>query len=389
MCTFVRGTNEVDADVTSFGTEQTHGGHHLIIYTIDHAVDLPPSPCSQGGQPSWSQIAGSQIPKEDTNFPAGVGFHVRAHQQYVLETHYINTSAQPITVSSSFTERFAKAGEVTQHAATYFFGTMNIDIPPHSSFSKSSTCSPPIPVSAHTMFAHEHQRGTGLSVDLLPGGTGAPQRIYETKLWDGPPIQSFANGMAIAPTDALTVRCDWQNDTDQRLRYPHEMCFAVGYFWPAENGLFCGTGGQNDKCICRSLGDGDSGAGGSRVEVTVTRADMIQDSIGDLASGAPIYCALFKSEDWAVFGPKLGAQPKYLRDAIDVKLASTTDVATFQIEDVTPGDYAVTCMMDSVGGGFFPGKGDVVNLNAPKITTTPGQTAHVDVKLDFAVPASM
>src|SRR5581483_8041057 len=96
MCTYVRGTNEVEADVTSFITDQTHGGHHLIIYTIDHAVDLPPQPCSQGGQPSWSQIAGSQIAHEETTFPAGVGYHVKAHQQYVLETHYINTTSQPL-----------------------------------------------------------------------------------------------------------------------------------------------------------------------------------------------------------------------------------------------------------------------------------------------------
>src|SRR5436190_23767747 len=66
MCTYVRGQNEVEADVTSFTTDQTHGGHHLIIYTIDHPVDLPPSLCSQGGQPSWQQIAGSQVPHEET-----------------------------------------------------------------------------------------------------------------------------------------------------------------------------------------------------------------------------------------------------------------------------------------------------------------------------------
>ena len=387
MCTYVRGTNEVDADVTSFGTEQTHGGHHLIVYTIDHAIDLPPQPCSQGGQPSWSQIAGSQIPKEDTNFPAGVGYHVKAHQQYVMETHFINTSAQPITVKSNFTERFAKAGEVTQRAASYFFGTMNIDIAPHSSFSKSVTCSPPVAVNARTMFAHQHQRGTGLQVDTIAGGASAAQRVYETKLWDGPPIQSFASGMMIAPTDSVRVNCNWQNDSDQRLRYPHEMCFAVGYYWPAENGIFCSSAGQNDdKCICRMLGDGDSGAGGSRALVKVTRTETITDSKGDLAGGAPIYCALFRAEDWAVFGPKLGTQPKYLRDAVDVALESTADFATLAIEDVTPGDYAVTCMMDTIGGGFFPGKGDAVNLNAPKITTVTGQTSMVDVKLDFAVP---
>src|SRR5262245_220323 len=51
MCTYVRGTNDADEDVALFETEQSEGGHHLIVYTVDHAIDLPPSPCSQGGQP--------------------------------------------------------------------------------------------------------------------------------------------------------------------------------------------------------------------------------------------------------------------------------------------------------------------------------------------------
>ena len=78
------------------------GGHHLIVYTVDHAVDLPPSPCNQGGQPGWSQILVTQLEHDQQAFPAGVGFHVAAHQQYVMETHYINTSPETLTVTSGF-----------------------------------------------------------------------------------------------------------------------------------------------------------------------------------------------------------------------------------------------------------------------------------------------
>lgn len=387
MCTYVRAPNEAEADIVSFSTEQTHGGHHLIVYTVDHAIDLPTSPCSQGGQPSWSQIAASQIAKEDISFPPGVGFHVQPHQQYVLETHYINPGSTPLTVSSSFRQRYAKPGEVTTRAATYFFGTMNIDIAPHTSFSKTVTCTPPVPVGARTMFAHEHRRGTGLAVDLLAGGpSAAPQRVYETKEWDSPPIKSFEQGLSIGQGDALRVSCDWTNESDGVLRYPHEMCFAVGYYWPAEAGLFCASGGQKDSCLCRLVGKDSVGAGGAHVEVTVTRDDVVKDAKGDLGSGAPIYCALFAADDWAILGPRAGASPKYIRDAIDVPLKSSADSAKLTFDDVTPGDYAVTCLMDTIGGGMFPGKGDVANLTAPKFTVGAGETAKVQTKLDFAVP---
>src|SRR4051812_46575918 len=77
MCTYVQGDNTEEQDVVSFETAQSEGGHHLIVYTMDHGVDLPPTLCSQGGQPSWNQLLASQIPAETISFPEGVGFHVK------------------------------------------------------------------------------------------------------------------------------------------------------------------------------------------------------------------------------------------------------------------------------------------------------------------------
>src|SRR5262249_44393999 len=158
MCTYVRSDNEEAEDITLFQTKQSEGGHHLIVYTIDHAVDLPPSPCSQGGQPSWSQILATQLPAEEQSFPKGVGFHIEPHQQFVMETHYINTTPHDIEANSSFTATYAPKGTVTQRAATYFFGTMNIDVGPNSASSRSAVCKPPVDMNLYTMFGHEHQR---------------------------------------------------------------------------------------------------------------------------------------------------------------------------------------------------------------------------------------
>lgn len=386
MCSYVRGTNASDEDVTLFDTEQSAGGHHLIVYTIDHPVDLPPSLCSQGGQPSWSQILVTQIPKEQHAFPSGVGYHVKAHQQYVMETHYINTTDHALTVSSAFTEHYAKPGDVTTRASTYFFGTMNIDVAPNASATKTVTCTPPAPMALHTMFGHEHRHGTGVAVDLLAGGMGSPQRLYETKQWDGPPITTFDAGQALGMTDAITVTCDWKNEGATTLRYPHEMCFAIGYYWPADASVFCTSGGGKDACACRYQGKLDSGPGGASVEVTLTRADAINGVKGDVASGAPVYCALFRAQDWSGFMPKAGAQPYYFRDQVDVPLTTSSTAATFEIQDVSPGDYVVSCLMDTIGGGFQPGSGDAVNITAPPVTAVAGKTTKVAVNLDFAIP---
>jgi hypothetical protein len=386
MCTYVRGTNDADQDITRFVTEQSEGGHHLIVYTVDHPVDLPPSPCSQGGQPGWSQLLVTQIAQETNDFPAGVGFHVKAHQQYVMETHYINTTDHALTVTSAFTEHYAAPGEVTTRASTYFFGTMNIDVAPSAAATQKVACTPPAPLQLRTMFGHEHSHGTGVSVDVLAGGMGAPKNIYQTTQWDSPPIKTFDGGQALGMSDTLQVTCDWQNGGTTALRYPHEMCFAIGYYWPADASLLCTSGGGKDACACHYQGNLDTGPGGSTVEVTLTHADSISGAKGDLTSGAPVYCALFRAQDWSGLGPAAGAQPYFFRDQVDVPLTTSSTTATFEIQDVTPGDYVVSCLMDTIGGGFMPGSGDAVNLSAPMVTAALGQTVKVAVNLDFAIP---
>lgn len=386
MCTFVRGENAEEADVVRFETEQSMGGHHLIVYTIDHAVDLPPTICSQGGQPSWSQLLASQIHKETVTFPEGVGFHVQAHQQYVMETHFINTTDKPMAVNSTFKETYAEPGTVKQRAATYFFGTTNIDIPPNGALTKTVTCTPPAAMSLQTMFGHQHRRGTGVSVDFIPGKSGAAERIYETKLWEGPPIVTLEGGRTLGVGDAIKVTCDWQNDSPTRLGYPHEMCFAIGYYWPAESGMSCNSIGGSDECVCRAQGALDTGPGGATIAVKLTRAENIVGAKGDPASGAPIYCSLFRAEDWDVLQPKPGAFPYYFRDQVDVPLKTSSDEAVFNITDVTPGDYVLSCFMDTIYGGFGIGSGDIVNSISPKVKAVAGETRNAYAELDFAIP---
>lgn len=384
VCTYVRSESDVDQDITAFVTSQSKGGHHLIVYTIDHAVDAEPHLCPQGGQPSWTQVLATQLEEEEIRFPEGVGFRVKAHQQYVMETHFLNATDAALAVESKFGVAYAAPGTVKERAATYFFGTMNIDIPPMSSVSASAECHPPKAMTLHTMFGHQHRMGTRLAVSRGAGEKG--EGVYESTDWENPLIASFDGGIDVTPEDILRVECDWKNSSDKTLRYPHEMCFAIGYYWPADTGIFCTNGGQTDTCQCREQGSLDTGPGGAAVQISVTRKAEIAGSVGDLDEGAPIYCALYRADDYGPSGPKEGAEPYYFRDAVDVPLAAEGDAASLEILDVTPGDYKVSCFMDSIGGGFVPGKGDVANLTAPKVTLTKGDVAKVDVVLNIAIP---
>ena len=382
MCSYVRGTNATAMDVSAIEMEQTQGAHHLIVYTVDEPIDLPPNACIQGGQPGWTEILITQIPKDNVVFPAGVGLTIKPNQQFVMEAHYINSTSAPATWTASFGMTYAPSGSVKQRAAPFLIGSGNIAVPPAGTYSTTATCALPVGLNVFRIFGHEHRYGTGVTVERI--GDAAP--IYQTKQWDGPPILQFDAGLPLAMGDQVRVSCDWSNPTTTELSYPTEMCFAVGMYWPAPAGgsLFCAASGGRPTCDC-SVGVGaDPGPGGSTVALDITRAATIPGVTGDPSTGKPIYCALFRDQDWGAMGPTMG--PRYSNAVEGVALASATSAATLTFSDVTPGGYRPLCYMDTINGGFGSGAGDPINdpAVAPLITASSGQTATGQVVLEVA-----
>jgi hypothetical protein len=384
MCSYVRGTNTTPMDVSALEMSQTPGAHHLIVYTVDEPIDLPPNPCKQGGQPGWTQILITQLPTEKVVFPEGVGLTIQANQQFVMEAHYIDTTAEPATWTASFGMTYAPSGSVKQRAAPFLIGSGNIAVPPNGTFTTSATCALPIDLNIFRIFGHEHRFGTGVTVERM----GASTPIYQTKQWDGPPILEFDAGLALAKGDQVRVSCDWANPGATELSYPAEMCFAVGMYWPAPAGgsLFCASSGGDPTCQC-SVGVGTStGPGGAAVVLDISRADTIPGVKGDPAAGQPIYCALFRDQDWGPSGPTAG--PYYTNATDGGALTSTTSMASLRFTDVTPGSYRPLCYMDTIYGGFGSGPGDPINnpATAPLITATKGQTTTSQVLLEVGLP---
>lgn len=385
ICSYVRGTNEEAADVSAFITDQVNGGHHIIVYAVDHPIDLPPSVCTQGGQPGWDTLLVSQQQHEEVRFPVGVGYRIGPQQQFVIETHYINASAEPIEAESKLGVVYAELGSVKDRAATYYFGTMNIDVPANGHATSTGACSPPIPMTVRTMLGHQHRMGTSLDVQFIPGDGNAPVDLYESTDWHAAPLATF-DGLTVSTTDKLAVTCEWTNTSPERLRYPREMCFAIGYHWPAEVGFTCVSGGGSDACTCFERGNLDVGPGGGAVDLTVRRAADVPGAGGPLDAGDAVYCFLYREEDYGPAGPVAGARPRYFRDAQGEPLKSEVDTIEIAFDDITPGSYVASCMLDVIGGGFVPGSGNVVNVPPALVKVDDGQAAAADVTLNFALP---
>ncbi|MGK3995058.1 hypothetical protein [Sorangium sp. So ce1024] len=388
ICSYVRADNEDAADIAAFLAQQPRGGHHIIVYAVDHPIDSEPHVCTQGGQPGWDTLLVSQQEREEIRFPAGVGYRIGRHQQFVVETHYINASPEPVDVSSRFGVVYAAPGSVRERAATYYFGTMNIDVPPRGRATSAGSCAPPVPMNVRTMFGHQHHLGTELAVQLVPGDGGAPRDIYRSTNWADAPVATFDEGLLVGPSDRLLVDCSWENHGDSRARFPTEMCFAIGYYWPADMSFTCasGGGGPEDQCTCFARGGLDVGPGGGLAEIVVRRAEEVPGAGGPIDAGDAIYCFLYAPEDYGPAGPLPTARPRYFRDAQGAVLGSSEDAATISFTDVTPGSYVASCLMDVVGGGFIAGPGAVVNAAPALVEVGAEGTARAEVVLDYAIP---
>ncbi len=384
MCTFVQGTNTTDTDVSGFITRQSAGGHHMIVYTLNHPVTLPPVVCPQGGQPGWDYIFGTQDLEDEWQLPAGVGFHIQANQQFAIETHYINATPNTLTVQGAFGLFYAPVGTVTERASVFYFGTENLNMPAQSPWQAQATCSPPDPIEIHAIVGHEHRMGTGVVVGYIPDG-GAEQQIYATQQWDSPPMDHLDAGLTVGTGDALHVTCDWDNTSSSAITFPGEMCFAVGAYWPSQAELFCASSGGTDQCYCGYGVPIDTGPGGSTVPVSVTLESGISGFVGDTTDGAPLYCAFYRQQDWDGVQPAADANAYYVDYVTGQSLAAGA-AATLTFVDVTPGEYVASCFMDSIAGGQTPGTGDPFNLGGVFFTAVAGDNPAVDVVLDYPVP---
>lgn len=48
--------------------------------------------------------------------------------------------------------------------------------------------------------------------------------------------------LVVAAGDRITLTCDYQNDTDEPLTFPKEMCVSFAFYFPAEREIDCVDG---------------------------------------------------------------------------------------------------------------------------------------------------
>ena len=219
-----------------------YGSHHFAMFLYsggdDQLLGREPfdSPgCVGVGTEFVSPIlAFVQRPKQRIRLPKGVGLRLAPKQRLLLNSHYLNGTAEPLNVDVAINFKAARRRSIRHHARSFQLGTVNIDIPAGVSGTARGAWVVPFPMNVVWLSTHSHKHTTSVTVDLARTGA-SPERQIETRDYTEPTVRRYAKPLRVEPGDRIEWTCNYTNRTAGPVRFgitaEDEMCFAVGFFY--------------------------------------------------------------------------------------------------------------------------------------------------------------
>ncbi|MFI5300434.1 MAG: hypothetical protein ACHREM_20285 [Polyangiales bacterium] len=228
------------------------GSHHAIAY---RSTDTTPSPTLSDCQPLGGVTGGTapmliaQHDGDALELPSGIGLPIAATQMIKLELHGINTTHAALDVTATVHLSGPDAAHATslQSADLAFWGTMNIAIPAHSTYSTGIQFQPGISgTHGFAVTTHQHSLGTDFKVWKSANGTDVTETsptIVDNADWANPKTFYFSPTIDFTGTEGLAYECQWNNPTSSEVDFGesalNEMCFLWMYYYPAKGFDVC------------------------------------------------------------------------------------------------------------------------------------------------------
>lgn len=243
----------VDHLVKDFVTFQGRSGHHLLA--MKSVVPRQPNDvfdCTsvEGMSSVEPLMSPSTQNSEGTVNLLSDDFAVRvpAGTQIVMQSHYVNVETKPILVRDVGNFIFLPPEETRIEANYMVINDLNLQIPPNNQpYTHATDCVLEQPMQFAALTGHMHEWGKRVFIEKI--NAEGSTTIYDVPAWspkfrDAPPVTHLplAAPITVAQGETLRVTCEWVNDTDEALTFPHEMCDAVFVYYPAlpEGFLLCG-----------------------------------------------------------------------------------------------------------------------------------------------------
>src|SRR5262245_44057844 len=235
VCSYLDAYVDEDFDVASIVGFATNGSHHVSLYSVSFAQTPNTHDCRDEEMVNFNFVGdGGEMPS--TVLPEGLVRRVSKGSQLVIQTHWFNASDEPVDGQAAFNVRYESASPTKTPTDFVAVMSSSFDVTPGTSRA-SVSCTIADTLNVWQLAGHQHDLGRHVRVLYTPKGGEQQMLIDEDwkQEWSfNPRFMDFTPGpMRMQPGDKLTVECEWENPGQDTLRFPSEMCGALGQFYPS------------------------------------------------------------------------------------------------------------------------------------------------------------
>jgi hypothetical protein len=242
LCHYMKLPSDVDLDVNRIQIRVSGGSHHIHVYrAYESGVDIPDGfeECNFAVDfDQWALVIATQLRETDWELPPGVAFHLRAGEQLLVQTHFVNVGSLETASEGKVLMNLhdADPGTVEAHAGALFGQDKDVFVPALSNPTKSAVCEFPEAINVFAETGHYHFRGRRFSTyEWYDGVRGA--EVYRHEGYDDPLFLIHTPALAIEAGHGLEWECYWENTTDVDYEFgpftdENEHCNFFAFYYP-------------------------------------------------------------------------------------------------------------------------------------------------------------
>ena len=249
FCSYITNPWDHEVDVVQSLGFQSKFGHHAILMDVGGGAghtDGETHVCTDADMNAARFLAGGSDTAQNIVIPDGVAFRIRPGGNLMVQSHWINTSSQPVDGQAVFNVATREPSPDRQPAQLFTAYTVNVAIPPHAPAHASTECTIQSDLQFFDFGGHAHEWATHVHIERVHDG--AVDTLYDQD-WQpafqsAPPLHDYRVDapLVLHKGDVLRVACDYQSTVDDDVRFPREMCVAFGFYFPATADLQCADG---------------------------------------------------------------------------------------------------------------------------------------------------
>lgn len=225
-------TLEEDMAVAGYAVPAQEFVHHVVFVRTLAPEPDGMSECDVLFRRTWDPLFLAGAGESALDFPSDSGHALRAGTQLVAQLHLLNSGSEPVTKSAEITLKRSPLAQPRPIGA-FVFGTQELQIEPGREVEVKAHCAMREPVHLVAAFPHMHLMGRALRFEVQGPTAAEPATVFERVPYDFDNQHVELLDLELAPGDSTTVRCSYENTTDEVIRFGEstrsEMCFFVGF----------------------------------------------------------------------------------------------------------------------------------------------------------------